>query len=209
MRWLPRISVWLALLSGVALTLPTGSVQPTTISLTTIDTAKAVDTGSGEDITWVLALGSEAAAGEDVALMAVVTVPGVLLWAALPVRPRLRGPVGLDPVLAPVALLVTAALAPYAVDQLALQNATTTGYHSENPHLFDMAWVTTVLMVLAVLGAVVRPARGLVTWVGGGCTAIGAAGLLLGEPSAWSGAVLAVGLLALVATRVGSRRNRP
>ena len=37
---------------------------PTTISLTTIGTAKAVDAGDG--VVWVLALGSEAAAGDDV-----------------------------------------------------------------------------------------------------------------------------------------------
>ena len=47
------------------------------------------------------------------------------------------------PVLPPLALLVGAVLMPYAVDQLALQNAATTGYHSHNPHLFDMAWTVT------------------------------------------------------------------
>lgn len=64
MRWLRRTAGRLALLAGVALVVPTGSVQPTTISLTTIGTAKAVDAGGG--ITWVLALGSEAASGDDV-----------------------------------------------------------------------------------------------------------------------------------------------
>ena len=66
MRWLRRVCVRLALLAGVALAVPTGSVHPTTISLTTIGTAKAVDAGNGDDVLWVLALGSEAAAGEDV-----------------------------------------------------------------------------------------------------------------------------------------------
>jgi LCP family protein required for cell wall assembly len=56
-----------ALLAGVALALPTGSVHPTTISLTTVGTATAVDAGGGEDgITWVLALGSEATGDTDV-----------------------------------------------------------------------------------------------------------------------------------------------
>ena len=64
MRWLRRTAARLALLAGIALVVPTGSVQPTTISLTTIGTAKAVDAGGG--ITWVLALGSEAASGDDV-----------------------------------------------------------------------------------------------------------------------------------------------
>lgn len=64
MRWVRRTAARLALLAGVALAVPTGSVHPTTISLTTIGTAKAVD--AGEDTLWVLALGSEAAGGDDV-----------------------------------------------------------------------------------------------------------------------------------------------
>jgi len=64
MRRLLRTCTRLALLAGAALLVPTGAVHPTTISLTTIGTAKAVD--SGEGVLWVLALGSEAAAGEDV-----------------------------------------------------------------------------------------------------------------------------------------------
>lgn len=66
MGWVRRAAPRLVLLAGVALALPTGTVQPTTISLTTIDTAKAVDSGNGDDVLWVLALGSEAAAGQDV-----------------------------------------------------------------------------------------------------------------------------------------------
>ena len=66
MRWLRRTAVRVALLAGVALAVPTGSVHPTTISLTTIGTAKAVDAGTGEDVVWVLALGSEAAGDDDV-----------------------------------------------------------------------------------------------------------------------------------------------
>lgn len=64
MRALRRAAARLALLAGVVLLVPTGSVHPTTISLTTVGTAKAVDAGEG--VLWVLALGSEAAAGEDV-----------------------------------------------------------------------------------------------------------------------------------------------
>jgi hypothetical protein len=141
-------------------------------------------------------------------LMAVVTVPGALLWAALPLRPRLRGRVSIDPVLAPLALIVSALLLPYAADQLALQNATSTGYHAQNPHFFDMAWVTTVLAVLALVGASVRGARGLLAWVGAGCGLIGGAGLALGEPLIWSGGVLVLGVAALVVPRLGTSRNR-
>ena len=65
MRRLGRTAARLALLAGIAVLVPTGSIHPTTMSLTTIETAKAVDSG-GEGVLWVLALGSEAAAGEDV-----------------------------------------------------------------------------------------------------------------------------------------------
>ena len=64
MRALRRVAVRLALLTGLVVAVPTASVHPTTISLTTIGTAKAVD--AGEDVVWVLALGSEAAPGDDV-----------------------------------------------------------------------------------------------------------------------------------------------
>lgn len=63
MRWVRRVAVRLALLAGVVLAVPTGSVHPTTISLTTIGTAKVVDLGKGP--VWVLVLGSEGS-GDDV-----------------------------------------------------------------------------------------------------------------------------------------------
>jgi hypothetical protein len=156
-----------------------------------------------------LAASALSAGGGARELMAVVTVPGILLWAALPLRPRLRGRVVLDPVFAPLALVLAAVLLPYAVDQLALQVATTSGYHAENPHLFDMAWVTAVLAVLALVGAAVREARGLLTWVGGACSVIGAAGLVLGEPLVWSAATLVLGVVTIVVANLGPARNRP
>jgi hypothetical protein len=139
---------------------------------------------------------------------AVGAVTGALVWAAIPLRPRLRGTFSVDPVLMPLALVIGAVLMPYAADQLALQNATTAGYHSQNPHLFDMAWMVTTITVLAVLGAVVRQARGLLGWVAGACTAIGAAGLATGASPAWSCAVLALGVVSCLAPRVTRSRNR-
>ena len=63
-RWVRRVAVLVAVLAGAAVVVPAASVHPTSISLTTIGTAKAVDAGDG--IVWVLALGSEAASGDDV-----------------------------------------------------------------------------------------------------------------------------------------------
>lgn len=64
LRTAHRAVVRAALLGALVLAVPDGAVHPTTISLTTIGTAKAVDPGS--DVLWVLALGSEAAPGTNV-----------------------------------------------------------------------------------------------------------------------------------------------
>lgn len=148
------------------------------------------------------------AGGGARSLLAIVAGTGALLWAALPLRPRLRARVSIDPVLTPLALAVAALLVPYAVDQLQQQLATTTGLHAENPHLFDMAWVALVLTVLALAGALVPSVRGLFAWVGGGCVLLGGAGLALGEPFVFSVAALVLGVAALVAPRLGLSRNR-
>ena len=155
-----------------------------------------------------LAASAVAAGGGARILLTVITVTGALLWAALPLRPRLRGTFSVDPVLTPLALIVGAVLMPYAVDQLALQNAATTGYHSHNPHLFDMAWTVTTITALALLGALVREARGLFGWVAGTCAVIGAAGLATGESTVWSVAVLALGAVSFLALRFAPSRNR-
>jgi hypothetical protein len=155
-----------------------------------------------------IATSAIAAGGGSRALVAVVAVTGALLWAAIPLRPRLRGTFSVDPILTPLALVIGAVLMPYAVDQLALQNAATTGYHSHNPHLFDMAWMVTTITVLALLGAVLREARGLFGWVAGTCAVIGAAGLATGESTVWSAAVLAIGAVSFLAPRFAQSRNR-
>ena len=159
----------------------------------------------------LLGVGGAAAAaapgGGAPALMVVLTIPGALLWLALPRRPRLRGRIEVHPVLLPVALVVTAVLAPYAVDQVALQNAAT-GHHADNPHFFDMAWVSGIVMVLALLAGLIRPARSLAWWVGGCCAAIGAAGLGFGESATWSAGVLGLGVVTLAAAASAISREK-
>lgn len=59
-RWV----TWALLLAGVGLA-PAPSVQPASISLTTVETASAVDFGQG--VFWVLALGSDARPGTELA----------------------------------------------------------------------------------------------------------------------------------------------
>ena len=134
-------------------------------------------------------------------LMVVVGVPGALLWAALPRRPRLRMRFQLDPLLTPVALVASAVLLPYAVDQVALQNAAT-GYHADNPHYFDMAWISITLVVHALLAALFVQARALAAVFAGAMVVLGSAGLALGEGTAWSLSVLACGAGAAAASAV-------
>jgi hypothetical protein len=139
-------------------------------------------------------------------LTAVIAGTGVLVWTALPKRPQLRTRVQLHPALAPAALLGAAVLLPYTVDQLAAQNAVTSGHHAINPHLFDMAWLAACLVVLAFVAALLPAARHLMAWFASCASVIGVAGLAFGEDQTWSLLVLGVGLLA-GAARVLSRRS--
>ena len=134
-----------------------------------------------------------ATGGGAPALMVVIAITGALVWLALPVRPRLRLPVHIDPLLAPLALVAAAVSTPYVIDQLALQNAAT-GNHAQNPHLFDMAWMVSVLVVLGILAAVFPAVRRLGLLAGAGLAWTGAIGLLLGADRPFTGLALAVGV---------------
>lgn len=140
-------------------------------------------------------------------LVGVILLTGALLCAALPVRPALRGPVRIDPLLAPVALAGSALLLPYAVGQLAAQNAVTSGLHLDNPHFFDQAWISVTMSALAVLAALLPTARVLGHAFAVSMVVLGGSGLALGESASWSGAVLAAGLAGGVATAVARRRT--
>jgi hypothetical protein len=130
-------------------------------------------------------------------LMVLIGVTGVLVWLALPLRPRLRGiGVELAPVSLAAALLTSAAVAPYAVSQIGLQHLAT-GHHAGNPHYFDMAWLVLTLAVAGVLGSLVSSARDLQVWAGAGVLATGVAMLLLGEGAVRGGSFVVTGGLLL------------
>jgi hypothetical protein len=144
-----------------------------------------------------------ATGGGAPALVGLVVVFGGLLWLVLPVRPRLRLPVQVDPVLTPLALVTAAVATPYVLDQIALQNAAT-GLHAQNPHYFDMAWMVSTLVVVAILGAVVPAVRRLALVGGMGLVWTGAMGLLLDSDRPWTGVLLALGVsLTIAAARRG------
>jgi hypothetical protein len=142
-------------------------------------------------------------------LMVIITVTGALLWLAVPRRTRPRDAVvDVAPVSLAAALLLSAAVAPYAVGQVELQH-TATGLHADNPHYFDMAWLVLVLAVLGVAGAVVRSARGLQVWAGGGVALTGIAMIALGEGALRGATFVAVGALLLGAWAVARGGVRP
>jgi hypothetical protein len=137
------------------------------------------------------------------ALVGIVVVSGGLLWLALPVRPQLRLPVAIDPLLTPLALVAAAVATPYVLDQIALQNAAI-GHHAHNPHYFDMAWLVTTLVVVGILGAVVPAVRRLALVAGAGLVWTGATGVLLAVDRPWTIAVLVLGVpMTVVAARRG------
>ncbi|QNN53233.1 hypothetical protein [Nocardioides mesophilus] len=157
-------------------------------------------------ITAGIACAAAAPGGGAPFLVAVIAITGALLWAVLPQRPQLRATVQVDPLLAPVALVSSALLLRYAVDQVALQNAATTGHHAHNPHFFDQAWIAVALTCIALLAALVPAARSLARWVAGSLVTLGVAGLALGESTPLFAAFLGLGVAAGLAHLVVRRR---
>lgn len=141
-------------------------------------------------------------------LVGVLAVTGALLWAALPTRPRLRLRMQVHPVLAPLWLVAAALTMPYALDQLALQNAAT-GHHAGNPHFFDMAWLALTLVTLGLLAAAVPGLRRLGLVAAAGMAWTGMAGTALGADRPWTVVALVVGTCALVLSAVAGRRSDP
>jgi hypothetical protein len=139
-------------------------------------------------------------------LMGLIAVTGTLVWLALPQRARLRCAVEVSPLALAPALLAGAVVAPYAVDQIALQHVAT-GLHADNPHFFDMAWLTLVLALLGLLGALLRPARVLQAVAGAGLAATGVAMLALGEGTSTGTLFAGVGLALVAARALASRRE--
>jgi hypothetical protein len=137
-------------------------------------------------------------------LLVLITVTGAAVWLALPRRPRLRDSVRVAPASLASALLTSAVVAPYAVGQIALQHRAT-DLHADNPHFFDMAWLTLTLALVGVLGALLPRARRLQVYSGGGIALTGVAMLALGEGAA-RGALFSVAGLALALAWLATSR---
>ena len=152
----------------------------------------------------VVGLFAPSAGGLPVGIYAVVST--LLLWAALPARPHLRGTVRrLDPVLAPVVLLAAGLVTPFVVGEVELQN-TSGDEHAHMAHYFDMAWVSVTLVLVGALAAVVPAARRRVLWLTGGLVLIGAARIAFTPNVTWSLLAIALGTVGTVAALC--RRDR-
>ena len=119
-----------------------------------------------------------ATGGGALYLVGIIVVTGALVWLALPVRPRLRLSLRIDPALAPVAFVAAAVSTPYVLEQITLQNAAV-GHHAQNPHFFDMAWLVTALVGMALLAALLPGVRRLGVAAGAGLAWTGLMGVVL------------------------------
>ena len=88
-----------------------------------------------------------ATGGGAPALVGLVVVIGALLWLVLPVRPRLRLPVQVDPVLTPLALVAAAVRRRTSLTR-SRSRTPQPAIHAQNPHFFDMAWMVSTLVVV-------------------------------------------------------------
>jgi hypothetical protein len=129
---------------------------------------------------------------------AVATVTGALIWAALPLRPRITAG-GIDPVLGLLAVAAAVLLVPFAISEAGVQNAMH-DEHAEFSHNFDMAWIGVALVLAAVAAAVVPAARRLALWAMLGLAVIGGARFAFTPDVAWSLAAVGLGVLGAAAT---------
>lgn len=134
--------------------------------------------------------------------VAVIALCGaLLLWWALPAPVRWRVPgAGLDPFAAPLALLGSALLVPYAIMTVGMQHHDH-NEHAEMAHYFDMAWISMAAIALMLAGAALGRLRLLVTG-GGVLAAIGAAGLAVPAASDAPSTLWCAGALAIAAASV-------
>jgi hypothetical protein len=154
-----------------------------------------------------LAMGLLAPGAGALPVAVVTVVTTALLWAALPVRPRLRGALGqLDPVVAPVVLLAAALVTPFVSGEVELQN-TSPDEHAHLAHYFDMAWISVALVLVGALAAVVPSARRRALWTTGGLVLIGTARTVFTGEVTWSVLAIALGALGTVAVLADRRRR--
>ena len=128
----------------------------------------------------------------------ILTVTGALVWAALPLRPRVV-PNGLDPVLAPLALAAAALFVPFLIGEAGLQNAMH-DEHAEFSHYYDMVWIGVALVLAAVAAATVPAARRLALVAMLGITVVGAARFAFTPETTWSLTAAGLGIVGAAAT---------
>lgn len=155
-------------------------------------------------------VGAALAPGNGGAVAAVVVVvTGGLLWAALPVRPPLRAVmrrVEIDPLLAPLGLLVAALLTPYALTEASRQR-TLHDEFAKASHYYDMAWLSLTVVALVLLAGVFVGARVLAERAAAALVVLGVAGLAFLSGAIWPAAALALGIALGLAAAVRRFRH--
>lgn len=142
-----------------------------------------------------------------VAVAAIVAVTGALVWAAIPLRPVLKGALrGVDPVLAPFAMLSAALYTPFVLGERALQGAMA-DEHAELTHYFDMAWVSIAVVALALVAALSPAARRLAALSSVATVVVGASRLAFTSDVTWSLLAGALGVMGVAASYLRERRS--
>lgn len=142
-----------------------------------------------------------------VAVAAIVAVTGGLVWAAIPLRPVLRGALrGVDPVLAPFAMLSAALYTPFVLGERALQQAMA-DEHAELTHYFDMAWISIAVVALALAAALAPAARRLASLSALATVVVGASRLAFTSDVTWSLLAVTLGVVGVVASYLRGRRS--
>jgi hypothetical protein len=147
-----------------------------------------------------LVAGALAPEGGALYVVGFALVGAGLLWAVLPLRPHLRGVFhrGLDPVLAPVGVLMAALVTPFALSEADLQHAMA-DEHAEMAHYFDMVWVVLVLVALTAVAALSSELRRLAVLGTAGLFVVGAARMAFTPETTWSTAAMALGAVGTAA----------
>jgi hypothetical protein len=125
-------------------------------------------------------------------------------------RAAFRRPVAISPLLLPLAVLVGAAVAPYAVSEAGLQASG--DEHAVVAHYFDQAWFVLAVALMLLLAALRDDARRFGGFAGGAAlVAFGLVSLLLPTVSSsvgvsWGAVALAAGLAAIAVAEWDARR---
>jgi hypothetical protein len=141
------------------------------------------------------------------ALAIIATATSAALYAALPARPSLRVRAsGVSVVAAVVAVALAVVMAVFVADQVDLQNHVA-DEHAEMAHYFDMAWVSLIVVGLALVAALAPAVRRRLVIAGAAVAYIGVARWAITPDVAWSVTAMVTGAVGAVFALMVARRG--